>query len=568
MKDINNFCPACMADRGGVKICPKCGFDESTYDAPPHHLRPGTLLNGKYLVGKAIGEGGFGITYVGYELNLEIKLAIKEYFPNGFASRDVSGTDTVTVFSGTGQDMFIQGRDKFINEAKTLAKFDNLPGIVSVKDFFMENGTAYIVMEYVEGETLKDFLKRNGGKTPPENIFAMMQPLMKSLIEVHNQGLIHRDISPDNIMITADSKVKLLDFGAARDISADGQKSLSIQLKPGYAPEEQYRSHGKQGPWTDIYALCATMYRAITGTQPVEALERMQRDTLVRPSALGVQIDPIKEAALMRGMEIVASNRFQNVSELYNALYNGQYTPIPAGQTSTAAPNVSQTFNNAYGTQTQTPYNTVQYNNTMQYQKKKSLLPFVIAGIGAAAAILIALVIFFFVMNYTSSEPEEAAAEPTPTVTAAPTPPPAPVFTGVEASSTRDTDMTSGSPVEYFPVYAIDGNPATAWSADRNISLKPTLTLTAETRQHVTGIRMSNGYFKSEQTYTRNRRITKVMVEYEGGQKTQEFGIDQFGIMQDIRFDAPVDTTYISIHVLETYYGDWEDICISEVQVY
>ncbi len=558
MKDINNLCLSCMSDTGGAAVCPKCGFNGSEYVSPPHHLKPGSLLNGKYLVGKALGEGGFGITYVGYELNLEIKLAIKEYFPNGFASRDVTNTDTITIFSGTGRDVFEQGRDKFINEAKALAKFDNLPGIVSVKDFFMENGTAYIVMEYVEGETLRDFLKRNGGRTSPESVFAMMQPLMKSLSEVHRQGIIHRDISPDNIMITTDSKVKLLDFGAARDISADGQKSLSIQLKPGYAPEEQYRSHGRQGPWTDVYALCATMYRAITGVQPVEALERMQRDTLQRPSALGIRIDPVKEDALMRGMAVSAASRFQSIEPLYNALY-GDRQPLPN-------PPPTQ---GGYNVPPQSGMGTGGYNVPPQPPARStgnSKLPLIITAAVGAVVLAVAIFVMLIVING-ASEPEPEPT-PVPTVTPAPTPIPDPVFTGVEASSTRSTDMTSGRAVEYFPVYAIDGDPATAWSADRNISLTPTLTLTADTRQHVTGVRMSNGYFKSQETYTRNRRITKVSIEYEGGQKTQEFGIDQFGIMQDIRFDQPVDTAYIKIHVLDTYYGDWQDICISEVQVY
>ena len=562
MRDINKLCLSCMKDMGEATVCPHCGFNKTAYASPMHHLKPGSLLNGKYIVGKAIGEGGFGITYVGYDLNLEIKLAIKEYFPNGFASRDVSNTDSVTIYSGEGYEMFEQGREKFINEAKILAKFDKLPGIVSVKDFFMENGTAYIAMEFVEGETLKEFLQRNGGKTPPDHIFAMMQPLMKSLAEVHKQGLIHRDISPDNIMITKDSKVKLLDFGAARDISADGQKSLSIQLKRGYAPEEQYRSHGKQGPWTDIYALCATMYRAITGVQPVEALERMQNDTLQRPSALGIAIDPNKENALMYGMAVRAENRFQNIALLYNALYGGQYQAPPT------QPSVSPQYQPPR-TPTQVPPPYQPPNNYGGYrQQNKSRLPIILAAVIGGIVLIGSILLLTLVVSSTNEPDPTPVPEQTVAAAAEPTEAPAPVFTRVEGSSTRDTDMTSGVPVQYFPSYAIDGDPSTAWSPNRNITLNPTLTLYADTKQHVTGIRMSNGYFKSEQTYTRNRRITQVRVEYEGGQKTQSFGIDQYRIMQDIRFDAPADTSYIAIHVLDTYYGDWKDICISEVEVY
>ena len=536
-----------MKDKGDSVICPHCGYNMNS-EIPKHHLQPGTILGGKYWVGNAIGEGGFGITYIGYNLNLEIKVAIKEYFPNGLVSRDTSNTDTVTIFSGSTQQMYEQGREKFVNEARALAKFDNLQGIVSVKDFFMENGTAYIVMEYVEGETLKSFLRRNGGKIPSEDIFVMMTPLMKSLAEVHKKGLIHRDISPDNIMITADAQVKLLDFGAARDISANGNKSLSIQLKPGYAPEEQYRTHGKQGPWTDVYSLCATMYRAITGIQPIESLERLQNDTLQRPSALGIAIDPIKENAIMNGMEIFADRRFQNIDALYNALFNS-YSP------QNTAPYTP-------------PLNIPKPASNQPVYPPKNNTPLIIAIAGAFVAICVIICAVFAIGNIKSdgdNSIEEVTAQPS---TPVPTEVPVPVFGRIEASSTRGTDMTSGAPVEYFPAYAMDGNYATTWSPNRNVSLTPTLTLLADTKQYVTGIKMANGYFKSEETYRRNRRITKVMVEYEGGQKTQSFGIDQYRIMQDVRFDAPVMTSYIKVHILDTHYGDWKDICISEIEVY
>lgn len=570
MKDVNKLCLGCMRDKSENGPCPHCGFDANAYEAPMHHLKPGTILNGKYWVGKAIGEGGFGITYIGWDLNLEIKVAIKEYFPNGFVSRDVSNTDTVTIFSGNDRDNYEKGRTKFIEEAKSLAKFDNLPGIVSVKDFFLENGTAYIVMEFVEGETLKEFLKRNGGRTNPDNIFTMMQPLMKSLIEVHKKGIIHRDISPDNIMITSDSQVKLLDFGAARDVSNGGNKSLSIQLKPGYAPEEQYRSHGNQGPWTDVYALCATIYRAITGVPPVESLERIQNDTLARPSQMGVNIDPIRENVLLQGMAVFAQDRFQSIEALYNALYSANMQPQ-------SMPNIApdpRPVNN------RPMYNQGNYANPPQHMGYNNP-PYQMNNQGGGdnnglkialiiAVSVIALIVVVLGVVFGSKMLRKASATPTPAPTAAPTAtvPPAPVFTHLSASSTRGTDYTSGSAVNYYPEYAVDGDFTTAWSSDRNIELTPTLTLSADTKQHVSGIKMSNGYFKSEATYTRNRRITKVIVEYEGGSKVQDFDINMYRVMQDVKFDAPADTTYVRIRVLDSYYGDWKDIAISEIEVY
>ncbi|MDP4197310.1 MAG: protein kinase, partial [Bacteroidota bacterium] len=324
MSDVPNvdlLCMYCMSQKNRDGICPKCNFDEKSYQSSPHHLPLRTILNGKYLIGRVLGEGGFGITYLGRDLNLDLKIAIKEYFPTGFVTRENTTTNNVTPYTGEKNQFFNNGRDKFVDEAKRLAKFYSLPGIVSIKDFFQENGTAYLVMEYVEGETLKQHLSRVGGKVPATEIFELMKPLMNSLIDVHNTGIIHRDISPDNIIITKEGNIKLLDFGAARDFSDSGNKSLSVMLKPGYAPEEQYRSRGVQGPWTDIYALCGTMYKAITGITPDESSERLRSDELRKPSELGIEIHPRQESALMKGMAVFQENRFQSINALMEDLF-------------------------------------------------------------------------------------------------------------------------------------------------------------------------------------------------------------------------------------------------------
>ena len=317
-----NLCYSCMKEKGAPGPCPHCGFDESAYEPAPHHLPPGTILYGKYLIGRVLGEGGFGITYVGWDLNLEMKVAVKEYYPNGFVSRDHERTNTLTIFTGSRGEFFQKGLEKFVDEARRLAKFWGFPGIVSVKDYFQENKTAYIVMEFVQGQTLKELLKQRPGKRlPVAEVFAMMRPVMQSLEEIHKAGLIHRDISPDNLMVSPKGQVKLIDFGAARDFAEDGEKSRSVLLKPGYAPSEQYRSRGNQGPWTDVYSLCATMYRAITGRVPEESLDRMEEDTLKRPSQLGVTIPAHQEGALMKGLAVFQRERFPSVEELEAALY-------------------------------------------------------------------------------------------------------------------------------------------------------------------------------------------------------------------------------------------------------
>ena len=324
-----DYCFYCMQPTdGSAAVCPFCG-NPRTAEVPPHHLPCGTVLRNRYLIGAALGEGGFGITYIGRDTMLNLRVAVKEYYPNGYTNR--SSTVSLNVFpptSGERREFFEKGRNSFLNEARTMGSFSEEPGIVNVRDFFEENNTAYIVMEYLDGVTMKTYLKQNGVMRYNE-LLPMMLPLMRSLQKVHEAGLVHRDISPDNIMIVGD-RLKLLDFGAARNVSVEGNRSLSVMLKPGYAPEEQYRSRGKQGPWTDVYALCATIYKCLTGVTPDDSAERVNEDTLQPPSALGVEIPPAAEKALMRGLAVSAQNRIQSVEELMNALLSADNAPLPS----------------------------------------------------------------------------------------------------------------------------------------------------------------------------------------------------------------------------------------------
>ncbi len=309
------FCPYCMsAVPEDYRFCAVCG-KQRYHNVPAHQLLPGTMLQQRYLIGASLGEGGCGITYIGRDLNLDMLVAVKEFFPNGFVTRNNNVAPSVDMpTTADRKDFFEKGCEKFLQEARTLAKFSTEPGIVNVRDFFEQNNTAYIVMEYLNGETLKAHIDKNG-KLSIEETLNLLLPVMSSLKKVHDDGLIHRDISPDNIMIMPEG-AKLLDFGAARDISAMGNKSLSIMLKPGYAPEEQYRTHGEQGPWTDVYALCATVYKCITGITPDDSIDRNFDDTLKPPSELGIDIHPITEAALMCGLAIDHRERYQSIDEI------------------------------------------------------------------------------------------------------------------------------------------------------------------------------------------------------------------------------------------------------------
>ena len=319
----NIICINCMNGIMNTSgICTTCGKTDEQIETSRRHLPLRTILRGKYLIGKVIGEGGFGITYLGYDLDLEIRVAIKEFCPRDFAGRDADDRLTILPFDKESAVFFEAEKDKFINEAKRLARFRGEQGIVSVLDYFQENGTAYIVMEYIEGVTLKAFQKMAGGTMEPEKILNLIKPVMEGLSKLHASNIIHRDISPDNIMVdTSKQKVYLIDFGTAREVSPNEEHSLSVYKKGGYTPIEQQSRHGKQGPWTDVYALCATIYRCITGTSIPEANNRIMGDEVVKPSDMGIIIHPQTEEALLRGLEVKPEERTQSMEELMAELY-------------------------------------------------------------------------------------------------------------------------------------------------------------------------------------------------------------------------------------------------------
>ncbi len=321
---MSKVCYGCFKSvNDEYSACPYCGFDFHSYNISDRALHPGTVLNGKYIVGKTLGEGGFGITYLAWDRYMEIKIAIKEYYPSNIALRDTSmyGGNTLHVSSGSQNGDFESGLKRYVKEAAILSKFFNLPGIVSVKDFFYENGTAYIVMEYIEGISLREYLKGKGGKVSVNEALNIIEPIIKSLTVVHKNKLLHRDISPDNIMISREGKVKLIDFGAARYFVDDSDRSLTVVLKHGYAPIEQYSRKGEQGEWTDVYALCAVLYRMISGVVPDEAVERVHHDTLVPLRKIKKEIPKHIAAAIEKGLCIQAEDRLQDMQELYEELY-------------------------------------------------------------------------------------------------------------------------------------------------------------------------------------------------------------------------------------------------------
>ena len=316
-------CYGCMKLKNSGPVCQHCGFDETVQNAS-HQLPLGAVMQGKYRVGRVLGQGGFGITYLGWDEYLDVPVAIKEYYPSGMVMRDNAHSLSVVSSSGASGEKFSNDRERFLREAKSLARFKNDPQIVTVSNFFLENNTAYIVMEYVQGITLKQHIKNSGGKLSAEETFRLINPVMLALDRVHATGLIHRDISPDNIMLLPGGGVKLIDFGAVRDVQnaeADSPLSKSTEsiLKQGYAPIEQYQKRGALGPWTDVYALCATIYYCLTGQTPPDAPARVLGEEEFSWDTVS-GLSPEQRKALDKGMAMLPRMRSQSMAQLHREL--------------------------------------------------------------------------------------------------------------------------------------------------------------------------------------------------------------------------------------------------------
>lgn len=316
-----NRCLGCMEPSQG-NPCSRCGFDSQRPSGMEYALPLSTILAGKYVVGRVLGQGGFGITYIGWDLALERKVAIKEYYPSGQVSRS-QGTRNLTWYTTEQANAARKsGMEMFLKEARKMVKVDNIPGIVRVLELFQENGTAYIVMEFVEGETLKARLQKTGplSWSQAKTIF---EPVVHAMAQVHRAGLVHRDLSPDNLMLTTDGSVKVLDLGAAKDLSVNSGASSMQVAKSGFSPLEQYTQRGNSGPWTDVYAMAATIYYTLTGKLPPNAVDRLDHDTLSWSEPGLTALPPAALAALEHAMEVQISDRIQTMDELEQRLFSG-----------------------------------------------------------------------------------------------------------------------------------------------------------------------------------------------------------------------------------------------------
>ena len=316
MSEIRKLCMNCMHMSKEDEFCPVCGKAKRGLKSYGRALEPGTILNGKILIGNILGMGNFGITYMGFDLLLEYRVAVKEFFPDEMVERDTN--DALYVAEGTTPEEYYEELKAYQREAKTLAQFSKYPGIVSIKELFYENNTAYMVMEYLEGGTLRRYIDNHGGKLDVDHALALMEPVITSMEEIHKSGLIHRDISPENIMLDKDGSIKVIDFGATKKLS---NKTAQIYFgKFGYAPLEQMVGEG-QGPWTDVYGICATMYCMITGDIPTDAFERSQNEPLMHIADYGIPMERRIADAIMRGLSMECKDRQQDMGQLKRHLY-------------------------------------------------------------------------------------------------------------------------------------------------------------------------------------------------------------------------------------------------------
>ncbi len=312
-------CMGCMAEYNDTKsICPNCAYEKDSPQEEPYCLSTETVLDGRYIVGKALSVGAFGITYIAWDYKEGCKAVIKEYFPKDFASR-MPGQNELNTYDGEKSRQFESGLRAFIEEYTNLTSLSqNLDGIVKTKRIFIENSTAYAVMEYIDGISLDKVIAQ--GKMPWQDVIQIMQPILMSLCFIHKNGLVNYNISPDNIIMTRDKKVKLLSSGSSKFATVGNNKNLNLIVKSGYSPVEMYRDDLKVGACIDVYSIAAVIYYAITGVAPQSAIERADKDELQWPSKLGVNIPLNVETAIMNALNVNSKFRTADCQKFLDEL--------------------------------------------------------------------------------------------------------------------------------------------------------------------------------------------------------------------------------------------------------
>lgn len=570
MTDLEKLCPGCMRIvEDSEKPCPYCGFDKREYEKTRSYrtLPPGTILAGKYFLGKVIGEGGFGITYLAWEMNLEVPVAVKEYFPSGLATRDTQLTGgkskTVSVMAGEQGHYYQSGLRSFEQEARNLAKFQNLPGVVSVKDLFFENQTAYLAMEYIPGITMKQYLRSKGNRLDERTVLRLMRPVLESLDKVHRSGIIHRDISPDNILITADQKVTLIDFGAARMASGNDGKSMTILLKHGYAPVEQYQSKGRQGPWTDVYAICATMYRMISGKVPEEAVDRIENDR-VKPLTMlareeNFQVSRRVSDVIQKGLSVSASHRYQNVRSLIQELYEEPQTVQPPV---------------GGGTRVEPP--------KLPKSEPKNYMGIILAVLGGLLAVILILGAVLLLKgkeefdDLQSVEVTETSAEASPEAVAPVTAKLVDInqvdFTEYKqvrvASAEASSVIQQDNGAVNTPMMIFDENIETNWEEGVDgPGLGEWVDAKFSQESGIKYLTFKLGNWKTSRYYYGNNKPSKMTITV--GEFSQQIEFPDEWTEFCLEFSRPCQADGIHMTIDEVYAGtDWDDTCITDMRIF
>ncbi len=337
MLDLQHLCPGCMHRWDDPTTdCPRCGYPKDRL-TPKDALPVFSILAGKYLIGSPLGKGGFGITYMAMRLTDETIVAIKEFFPNELAIRDVDG-ETVLPADAAKAVYYRTGMKSFTEEGRILHTLSDVEHIVHVLDMIPANQTSYLVMEYVPGISLKKYMKAQNGPFTEQRALDMIRPILLALSAMHSRHILHRDISPENLMVQPDQTLTLIDFGAARTFSQDDDDNLTVILKRGYAPEEQYHSDSRQGPWSDLYAICAVLYQMLTGIRPQEAAARAKADQLTPLSQIpGLSLQKTTYTAIEKGLQVDPLERYPDIAAFMKVLYARPVATAKAAYTQTAS---------------------------------------------------------------------------------------------------------------------------------------------------------------------------------------------------------------------------------------
>lgn len=589
MIDPNKLCMGCMRPVPNQKICPYCGFSIQKYERNRNAqiLPPYSILGGRYLVGKVIGEGGFGITYIGVDLETQSRVAVKEYFPVGVVSRDITHkTQTnVTLLGKDSRDYYKSGLESFTAEAVNLQSFQGIPGVISSEDFFYENGTAYLVMDYIQGKTLKEYMEERKRPLPEAQALSFIRPVLNALVKVHQLHVIHRDISPENIMIMDDGSTCLIDFGSARFSTGTETKTLTVLLKRGYAPVEQYQTRSRQGPWTDIYAICAVLYWMMSGIVPEESLDRMVADQLIPLEELSrtsteIQVSARTSRVIQKGLAIKGRHRYQTVQELIYDLYESQGEVILPDSESDNGRNPN------------TPDDGRGYGNTRgaDHTGNRTRNTFLTLG-GVLAAVLVLIVGTISLTSYTDTGSDSeistlytqqlsdrfAAISNDPYMTEEVN------YSTAKLISPDKADLDScqrlsvekaytvlpfNNTSDNLPLWAFDRKQKTVWRQWPDEAGSPDVLWTDFDKAYqIKYLTICCGDWTDKDSYYKSGRPKKLQIT--AGSEVFQIELPDSAKKMCIQLSSPVNCSILCIQILESYPGNiWNSSCISDIGIY